>query len=49
MHFLCIVVDLTAAVNNIKLSVWSREGRNELPLHFVELQNTWYIVLWSSV
>jgi hypothetical protein len=41
VHFLCIV-DLTADVNNLKLSVWPRKGSNELPLHFVELQNISY-------
>lgn len=42
VHFLWIVVYLTAAVNNIKLSVWPYKGSNEFPLHFVELQNISY-------
>jgi hypothetical protein len=42
VHFLCIVVDLTAAFKNIKLSVWPWKGSNLLPLHFFELQNISY-------
>ena len=42
MHFIYIVVDLTAAVNNTKLTMWPWKGSNELLLHFFELQNISY-------